>query len=83
MPDLQEFPEVAQREWQSKRAGGQTETAKPDVGRDDESRRKGLFSRLTGLGRSKPEAAAAQSYDVQGQSPDEVPLPIFFGRERR
>ncbi len=89
MPDLQEFPEVAQREWQSKRAGAQPETAKTDAGkigagRDDDGRRKGgLFSRLTGLGRGKPEPVAAHSYDIESQSPDEVPLPIFFGRERR
>jgi cell division protein FtsZ len=83
MPDLQEFPEVAQREWQSKRAGAQTDTSKPDVSRDEASRRKGLFSRLTGLGRSKQEPAAGQSYDDENQSPDEVALPIFFGRERR
>ena len=83
MPDLQEFPEVAQREWQSKRAGSQPGTSKADASREEEGRRKGLFSRLTGLGRGKPEPAAARSNDMESQSPDEVPLPIFFGRERR
>ena len=83
MPELQEFPEVAQREWQSKRANTQAEAVKPETNRDDDGRRKGLFSRLTGLGRGKPEPAATRPRDVDTQSSDEVPLPIFFGRERR
>ncbi len=88
MPDLQEFPEVAQREWQSKRAsvpaeGTKSDATKSEMSRNDDGRRKGLFSRLAGLGRGKAEPATPPSYDVNTQSADEVPLPIFFGRERR
>ncbi len=88
MPDLQEFPEVAQREWQSKRTsaqpdGSKSDATKSEMSRNDDGRRKGLFSRLADLGRGKPEPTTPPSYDVNTQSADEVPLPIFFGRERR
>ena len=88
MPDLQEFPEVAQREWQSKRAiapaeGTKSDATKSEMSQNDDGRRKGLFSRLAGLGRGKPEPTTPRPYDVNTQSADEVPLPIFFGRERR
>ncbi len=88
MPDLQEFPEVAQREWQSKRSSAQPDGTKSDatrseISRNDDGRGRGLFSRLAGLGRGKPAQAAPPSYDDTTQPADEVPLPIFFGRDRR
>lgn len=82
MPPIAEFPEIAQREWQAKKDG----TKSVPVPQPFDHKKQGFFGRLTALGK-RPQAAETQS-STGVQSPtgtwdDQVPMPVFVGRERR
>ncbi len=80
MPDVADFPPVAQREWHAKVA-----PQPPDQGSDSQ-RKPGLLGRLTGLGWRTPEAPPSRpGRDHTGDSVahDEPRMPVLFGRERR
>jgi hypothetical protein len=76
MPAAEDLPVQAQKEWQA-RQGGTSQPPPPS----EEGRKKGLFDRITGLGR-RPDARAADDHTTDGTQ-EEAKLPVFFGRERR
>lgn len=76
MPAAEDLPMPGQREWQARQGGG-SGPAQPS----EEGRKKGLFDRLTGLGR-RQDGRAADDQTADDQQ-EEAKLPVFFGRERR
>ncbi len=79
MPDVEDFPVVGQREWHAKQSGSAADTTKVSGA----GRKSGFFSRF---GRKSGEVApqAAENAQDVAQTPEgDVPLPAFFGGERR
>ncbi|MBA2126566.1 cell division protein FtsZ [Hyphomicrobium methylovorum] len=75
LPQIEDFPPQAQKEWNARRS--------TDGGRSEESRKSGFFGRLTNFSRSvKQSSQRDDAYRVEGD--DENPsLPVFVARERR
>ncbi len=84
MPAVEDFPPVAQREWNAKQAPAAMEPAAPvHQPPTDDRRRGGLLSRITGLGKKNAESGQMRASDANQTAEPEAPLPVFFGRERR
>jgi hypothetical protein len=76
MPSVEDFPLVGQREYWAKTGGASRPEAPPP---EPQTRRGGLFQRLTGGGRDR-RADSRQSTD---RDPDEpLDLPVFFRRDQ-
>lgn len=82
MPPINEFPEIAQREWQAKNRGRANEPAQQQV----DHKKQGFFGKLTALGK-RPQTVETPSSTGRQSSPgkweDDVPMPVFVGRDRR
>jgi hypothetical protein len=76
MPALEDLPAVGQREWQA-RQGNSGAPVQPA----EEGRKRGLFDRLTGLGRRQDGRSAEDTPTDDMQ--EEAKLPVFFGNQRR
>ncbi|MEQ1719224.1 MAG: cell division protein FtsZ [Hyphomicrobium sp.] len=84
MPGVDDLPAVGQREWNARQNGSASQHAHPqqNVQPNDESRKKGFFDRLTGLGR-RPTGAGLPGAEAGNEHGEGAALPVFFGRERR
>ncbi|MGL4395161.1 MAG: cell division protein FtsZ [Hyphomicrobium sp.] len=84
MPDVAEFPPVAQREWQA-RQGAPALPAATTTPVHQTPKKPGILGRIAGIGRKADDVAVAKpSAGSEQRTPDdEPPLPVFFGRERR
>jgi cell division protein FtsZ len=82
LPAVEDFPAVGQREWSAKQPGT---SSIPDQ-QSDARRKGGFFGRLGSLGRKQADPRPAMpevSPDAPQNRDQDVPLPVFFGRERR
>ncbi len=80
MPDVADFPPVAQREWHAK-----TMPQQPDPG-SESFKKPGLLGRLTGLGRRAPDSAPTRAGTDSNRNEEAIGdtrMPVVFGRERR
>ncbi|MGB4865939.1 MAG: hypothetical protein WBP38_08615, partial [Hyphomicrobium sp.] len=79
MPDVEDFPVVGQREWHAKQSGTSPDAAKAGGG----GRKGGFFSRFGKKPAELGHHAGENTVDGGQTSGDDMPLPVFFGSERR
>ena len=82
MPTVEDFPPIGQRAVQ----GNQERPLENNERSVGDKRKSGFFSRLTGMHRRPADSRAAPEkldQDLNSQQDQDVPLPVFFGRERR
>ena len=79
MPDVEDFPVVGQREWHAKQSGTSPDAAKAGGG----GRKSGFFSRFGKKPAELGHHAGENTVDGGQTSGDDMPLPVFFGSERR
>ena len=82
MPTVEDFPPIGHRAVQ----GNQERPLENNDRSVGDKRKSGFFSRLTGMHRRPADSRAAPEkldQDLNSQQDQDVPLPVFFGRERR
>ncbi len=82
MPAVEDFPAVGQREWHARQAPASNAKNAPG----DDRKKTGFFGKFGSLSRRANEIGSTESSQKSEQRSaheQDVPLPVFFGRERR